>query len=75
LAAKRRKTPSAAEPQPKEFRHGFHGFHGLEMVSDQTTLIREIRAIRGKILAKMSDSGGLRCKKTKQIVASVYDRR
>jgi hypothetical protein len=31
----------------------------MEMVSDQTTPIREIRAIRGKILAEMSDSGGL----------------
>jgi hypothetical protein len=46
---------SAAKPQPKEFNRGFHGFHGLEMISDQTTLIRVIRAIRGKIFAERSD--------------------
>jgi hypothetical protein len=47
--------PSAPKPQPKELNHGFHGFHGLEMISDQTTLIRVIRAIRGKIFAEWSN--------------------
>ena len=28
LAAKRRKKPSAAKPQPKALNRGFHGFHG-----------------------------------------------
>jgi hypothetical protein len=48
----------------KELNRGFHGFHGLEVVSDQTTLIRVIRAIRGKVFAKRSDPERLRCKKS-----------
>jgi hypothetical protein len=54
IAAKKQKA-QRGQPQAKEFNHGFHGFHGLKMVSDQTSLVREIRAIRGKIFAKRGD--------------------
>jgi hypothetical protein len=50
---------NAAKPQPNEPNHGFHG---SEVDSDYTASIRAIRAIRGKIFEKMSDSGILHCK-------------
>jgi hypothetical protein len=49
-------------PQPKELNHGFRGLHGFTILHSQTLLlfpIRAIRAIRGKIFAKKSDSDRL----------------
>jgi len=40
----------------KELNHGWQGFHGLGIGLDSEIFIREIREIRGRILAKMSDS-------------------
>jgi hypothetical protein len=65
-----RRKDTARPAATKEFNHGFHGFHGLEMVSDQTTLIRVIRAIRGKIFTKRSDRDILQCKDARILLPS-----
>jgi len=56
LTTKERKDRSAAKPQPKNLNHGWQGWHGWEIGSESVAFIRVIREIRGKILAKMSDS-------------------